>query len=76
MVSHHQIRSITPGLAVRKFQALESLRAGDFMHQVPIDIENGGAVLRGVHHVGLPEFVVQGFGHRKVAQKGALKRAE
>jgi hypothetical protein len=38
---------------------------------VPIDIENGGAVLRGLNHVGVPEFVVQGFGHYKVAQKWA-----
>jgi hypothetical protein len=29
-----------------------------------------------VHHVGLPEFVVQGFGHRNIARSRALKQTE
>lgn len=76
VISHHQIRSIAPRLAVRKLQALESLWAGDLVYQMAVDIENGGTVLRGVNHVGFPEFVVQGFGHRKVVQKWAWKQTE
>jgi len=63
VVSDHQIRRCAPGLAVGQLQALESLRAGDFMDQMAVNVENSGAVVCGMHHVGLPEFVVESLGH-------------
>jgi hypothetical protein len=46
-------------LAVGGAQAVEGLRAGHFVHQVAVDVEDGGAVVFGTDHVGFPEFVVK-----------------
>ena len=43
-------------------QALEGLRAGHLMHQMPVDIEQAGAVRRLVHQMGVPDLVVEGAG--------------
>ena len=63
MVGYDQIGCITPRLAAGQLQAFKGLRTGDFMHQMAIDIENGGAVVCGVNHMRLPEFVVERLGH-------------
>jgi hypothetical protein len=39
---------------------------------MPVNVKNGRAVLRGVHHVGLPEFVVESLGHGGIARKARL----
>ena len=52
-----------PDLATGLSQAFEGLRAGDFVHQVTIDIEDGGAVFFGVDYVFVPEFVIQRATH-------------
>ena len=54
-----------PHLAAGLPQTLESLRAHDLMDEVAIDIEQGGAVLRLMHQVIVPDLVVQRprFGH-------------
>jgi len=46
-------------------QALEGLRAGDFVDQMPVDVENGGSIPQDVHQVPVPDLVEQGarFGH-------------
>ena len=51
-----------PHLAPRLAQALEGLRAGDFVYQVAIDVEDGGAVFFGGDDVLVPELVIQGAG--------------
>jgi hypothetical protein len=43
-----------PGLAPGQFQALERLRAGDFVHQVAVDVEQRRAVVLDVHHMAVP----------------------
>ena len=43
-------------------QTLEGLRAGHLMHQMPVDIEQAGAVGRLVHQMGVPDLVVEGAG--------------
>ena len=68
VVSDHQIRRCAPRLPVGQLQPLESLRAGHFVDQVAVNVENGGAVVGGMHHVGLPEFVVEGLGHGETGQ--------
>ena len=40
-------------------QALKGLRARHFMHQVPVDIEEAGAVRRLMHEMGVPDLVVE-----------------
>ena len=35
-------------------QAFEGLRAGDFMHQVAVDVEQRGTVFLGTHHMLVP----------------------
>jgi hypothetical protein len=49
-----------PGLA----QAFKGLRTGDFVDQMAVDVEDGGAVFFGVDDVFVPDFVVQGACHR------------
>ncbi|MFT5125090.1 MAG: hypothetical protein ACI97B_003734 [Verrucomicrobiales bacterium] len=44
-------------LATGQPQAFESLRAGDFMYEMAIDVQYGGAVLEDFDHVAIPYFV-------------------
>jgi hypothetical protein len=51
-------------LAAGQFQPLERLRAGDFVHQVAVDIQQRGAVGLEVDDVSVPEFLKKGLaGH-------------
>jgi hypothetical protein len=40
-------------------QAFEGLRAGHLMHEMPVDIQNAGAVGVLMHHMGVPDLVVK-----------------
>ena len=53
---------------MRKLQTFKGLRAGNFMNQMSVDVENRCAILCGVHHMGLPEFVVESLCHGEIAQ--------
>ena len=44
-------------------QAFEGLGAGHFMHQMPVDIEDGRLARRVVHQMRVPDLVVQRLGH-------------
>jgi len=61
-------------LAAGKPQALEGLRAGHLMHQVPVDIDQAGAVRLLVDQMVVPDLVVERarLGHAKML----LGRAE
>ena len=48
-----------PGPPAGELQALEGLRAGDFVHQVPVDVDERRAVGFLAHDVARPEFVVE-----------------
>jgi hypothetical protein len=48
-----------PGLAPGQLEALEGLRAGDFVNQVAVDVDQRGAVVFDVHHVAGPQFFVE-----------------
>ena len=50
---------LAPGLA----NALKRLGAGDFVHQVAVDVEDGGAVFFGVDDVFVPNLVVKRASH-------------
>ena len=63
VIGDDQVGRIAPGLAAGQLQTFKGLRAGDFVYQVPVNIKNGGAVFCGVHHMRLPEFVVERLGH-------------
>ena len=52
-----------PDLAARLANALKCLWAGDFMHQVAVNVKHGGAVFFGVDDVFVPDFVVQRAAH-------------
>ncbi len=52
-----------PNLAARLAQAFKRLGAGDFVHQMAVDVEDGGAVLFGVDNMLVPDLVVQGASH-------------
>jgi hypothetical protein len=49
--------------APRHAKALESLGAGYFMNQMPVDIENCAFPRRGSYQMGVPDFVVKRLGH-------------
>ena len=53
----------TPRLAPRELQSFESLRAGHFMHEVAVDIEQRRSILFLVDHVAVPELVVERSRH-------------
>jgi hypothetical protein len=44
-------------------QALKGLGAGDFVHQVTVNVQDGSAVFFGVDNVFVPNFVVKRTGH-------------
>jgi len=52
-----------PDLAACFAQAFKGLRAGDLMHQMPVDVEDGRAVFFGMNDVFIPDFVVKGASH-------------
>jgi hypothetical protein len=39
---------------------------------MPVNVKNGRAVLGGMYHVGLPEFVVESLGHGGIARRARL----
>ncbi len=53
----------------RQHQAVEGLRAGHFVDQVPVDVEHGRAVLLGVNDVFVPDLVVQRADHRRLSSR-------
>ena len=53
-----------PDLAAGLAQAFKRLRAGHFVNQMAVDVEDGGAVFFGVNDVLVPDFVVEGASHR------------
>src|SRR5262249_15447521 len=63
VVRYRQVRTDAPYRTLRQLQSLESLRAGHFMQQVAIDVEQRGAVFLDVDGVVIPEFVVERLGH-------------
>src|SRR5256885_1618947 len=52
-----------PQLAAGHAKAFEGLGAGDFVHQVAVDVEDGGAVILGVDDVLVEDLVVEGASH-------------
>jgi hypothetical protein len=58
-----KMEAMRTGPAAGQLEALEGLRAGDFMHQVPVDIEQRGPVRLGVDDVCIPKFFVKSTGH-------------
>jgi hypothetical protein len=54
-------RADAPRLAPGQLQPLEGLRAGDFVHQVAIDIDQCRAVGLFMNDVAGPELLVQGL---------------
>jgi hypothetical protein len=57
VVDHGQRGVGAPHLAAGQLQPLESLRTGDFMDQMPVDVDQAGAVILPVDDVALPDLV-------------------
>ena len=62
VVGHGDGGARLTNLPARGAQTLERLRAGDFVNEVPVDVEDGRAVRQGLDDVGVPDFVEQGAG--------------
>ena len=63
MVGHQQVGGNSPWLASRHSQTFESLRAGHFVQEMTVDIQNRRAVLFRIHHMGFPKFVIESLCH-------------
>jgi hypothetical protein len=63
VIGHGQIRADAPHRALMQLQAFERLRAGDFMQQMTVDIQQRRTVFFGVDHMGVPQFVVKSLCH-------------
>ncbi len=61
VVGHGQGEFRVAHFAAGGAQALEGLRAGDFMHQVAVDIEQARAVVLLVHQMGGEDFIEEGL---------------
>jgi len=60
VVVHHRDRGFgAADAAAGHAQALERLRAGDFMHQMAVDVEDAGAVRQPFDRVAVPDLVEQ-----------------
>ena len=44
-------------------QAVKRLRGGHFMHQMPVDVQQRGFVLRLIDHMRIEQFFIQRFSH-------------
>src|SRR5690625_7030099 len=60
---YRQVGADAPGLAIGKSPAFEGLGAGDFMKQMPVDVQQTGTVFMLIDHMGIPELVIQCLGH-------------
>ena len=56
-------RADAPHFAASLAQAFKGLGAGDFVHQVTVDVQDGSAVFFSVDDVFVPNFVVKRAGH-------------
>jgi hypothetical protein len=65
VIDHGQGALGVTHLAVVHAQAFEGLRARHFMHEMPVDIEQRGAILVVLHQMVVPDLVVEraGLGH-------------
>jgi len=63
VIRRRQHRGNAPELAASHLQTLEGLRAGHFMDQVAIDVDQRRAVRLDVDDMGIPELVVKGTWH-------------
>ena len=66
VVSCGHNRRFAPRLATRHAQTFVGLWAGDFVHQMAVYVEHGGAVVFGVDGVFIPDFVVKRACHVSV----------
>jgi hypothetical protein len=59
-------------LAAAQAKRFEGLRAGHFVDEVAVDIDQAGAVIAALDHVGVPDLLVKGagLGHRPPVRPG------
>ena len=71
VVRHGQDGTGAPWRASRQAQALEGLRRGDLVYQVPVDVQQCRTVIVLADEMGIPEFVIQRLaGHRTLTVAG------
>ena len=69
MVGHRQIGADAPDRTTGQLQPFERLRAGHFVNQVAIDVDQTGTVFFLMDDVGVPQLVVKGLRHEIPAKK-------
>ena len=63
VIRHRQVGVQTPELAPSELQTFKGLGACHFVQQMPIDVEDRGAIGFLANHMGVPKLVVQCFIH-------------
>ena len=74
VVGHRERRIDAAHRAAALAQAFEGLRAGHLVHEMTVDVEERRAVVFLVHHVGVPDLVEQGLGHRQASSCSIRRR--
>ena len=59
VIGHRNHRLLPPRFASSELQALKRLRAGHFVHQMAIYVEQRRAITLGMNHVRIEKFVVE-----------------
>jgi hypothetical protein len=67
VIADRQVGGKPPDLAPGLLDALEGLRAGHLVDEVPVDVEQGRAVVLGTDDVLVPDLVVERAAHRSAS---------
>ena len=59
VIRHSQGKLWTPHFATGNTQTFKSLRAGHFMHQMAVDINQAGTIILSIDNVAIPDFIKQ-----------------
>ena len=70
VIDHGQRLFRMPDFSAAHAQPFEGLRAGDLMHEVPVDVQQRRAVLFEMHEVAVPKLVVKSRSHAGAAEIG------
>ena len=60
MVRHGEMRFRSAQAAMCGPHRCEGLRAGDFVDELAVDVDQAGAVVATLHDMGVPDLLVQG----------------
>ncbi|OSM05107.1 hypothetical protein MAIT1_03251 [Magnetofaba australis IT-1] len=76
MIGHGESGFRVTHAAAGQSQTLERLRAGHFVNQVAVDVNQTGPVLIGADEVGVPDLIIKGLGAHGVSRWAVENKTE